>query len=194
MARRTIRAGAMAAVTALALSACGGGSTEESSANAGFVPGTGGIDVAKKGSRQDVPELSGKTVDGKQLDLADYAGKVMVINVWGSWCAPCRAEMPHLVEVANDTADQGVQFIGINSRDPNIAPARKFEKQFDVPYPSLYDPVGKLMLRFPKGSLNPKAIPSTLFVDREGKIAARALKPLGEDELRETLEPLIAEK
>lgn len=194
MARRTIRAGAMAAVTALALSACGGGSTEESSANAGFVPGTGGIDVAKKGSRQDVPELSGKTVDGKQLDLADYAGKVMVINVWGSWCAPCRAEMPHLVEVANDTADQGVQFVGINSRDPNIAPARKFEKQFDVPYPSLYDPVGKLMLRFPKGSLNPKAIPSTLFVDREGKIAARALKPLGEDELRETLEPLIAEK
>ena len=72
--------------------------------------------------------------------------------------------------------------------------APRFEKEFEVPYPSLYDSSGKLLLRFPKGSLNPQAIPSTLFIDRDGKIAARALKALTEDELRKTLEPLVAEK
>ncbi|MEU8348694.1 MULTISPECIES: TlpA disulfide reductase family protein [Streptomyces] len=195
MSRRRTALAAGAAAAALVLSGCGdGGAADGASANTGFVPGTGGIDVAKKGSRTAAPELAGETVDGKHADLADLRGKVVVINVWGSWCAPCRAEMPHLVKVANDTEDEGVSFLGINARDPNIAPAKQFEKEFEVPYPSLYDPVGKLMLRFPKGSLNPKAIPSTVIVDRDGKIAARALKPLGEDELRETLEPLIAEK
>ncbi len=63
-----------------------------------------------------------------------------------------------------------------------------------MPYPSLFDPTGKLMLRFPKGSLNPQAIPSTIAVDRQGKIAARSIGPLSEDELRKMLQPLIDEK
>ncbi|MEU4685326.1 TlpA family protein disulfide reductase [Streptomyces xinghaiensis] len=192
--RRTAALAAAAAAGMLLLTACGGGETSGGSGNTGFVAGDGGIDHAAQGDRQKAPDLSGETVDGGRAALADYSGDVVVVNVWGSWCAPCRAEMPHLVKVANDTKDEGVRFLGINTRDPNITPARKFEEEFEVPYPSLYDPVGKLMLRFPKGSLNPKAIPSTLVIDREGKIAARALKPLGEDELREMIEPLIAEK
>jgi thiol-disulfide isomerase/thioredoxin len=158
------------------------------------VPGTGGIDTVRKGDREPLPAISGKTIEGRDLDLADYRGKVLVINVWGSWCPPCRAEMPHFVKVAKDTEKYGVEFVGINTRDSNKPPAVKFQKEFEVPYPSLYDPMGKLMLRFPPGSLNPKAIPSTVIVDREGRIAARALKPLGEDELRRTLQPLAAEK
>lgn len=187
-------------LAALVLAACGTGEDTGGSAGSSggsgtrFVPGTGGIDTVPKGKRKPVPELSGATVDGKQVDLADFKGKVVVINVWGSWCAPCRAEMPHLVKVAKETEADGVQFLGINSRDPNKVPAQKFEKEYEVPYPSLYDPSGRLMLRFPKGSLNPRAIPSTVFVDRDGRIAARALKPLGEEELRKTLDPLIAEK
>ncbi|MEU0108443.1 TlpA disulfide reductase family protein [Streptomyces sp. NPDC006251] len=192
--RRTalLAAGIMAA--ALTLTACGGGGVAGGSPGTKFVTGAGGIDTVKKADRQPLPAISGTTLDGNDLDLADYKGKVLVINIWGSWCAPCRAEMPHLVKVAGDTKDDGVQFVGINTRDPNKAPALKFQKEFSVPFPSLYDPAGKLMLRFPAGSLNPKAIPSTIFVDRDGKIAARALKALGEDELRKTLAPLIAEK
>ena len=184
----------------LVLSACGAGDgTDASGGSSGgsgtrFVPGTGCIDKVAEADRKPLPDLSGPTVDGKEIDLADYKGKVVVINVWGSWCTPCRAEMPHLVKIANETEADGVRFVGINSRDPNKAPAVKFEKEFGVPYPSLYDPTGRLMLRFPKGSLNPRAIPSTVFVDRDGRIAARALKPLGEEELRKTLDPLIAEK
>ncbi|MET8678143.1 TlpA disulfide reductase family protein [Streptomyces sp. NPDC004647] len=183
-----------AAAAGLALAACGAGGTSGGSADTKFVPGTGGIDTVKKADRRPLPGVSGTTLDGKELDLADYRGKVLVINVWGSWCSPCRLEMPHLVKVAKATKAEGVEFVGINTRDPNKPPAEKFEKEFDVPYPSLFDPMGKLMLRFPAGSLNPKAIPSTLIVDRDGKIAARALTPLGEEDLRKTLDPLIAEK
>jgi thiol-disulfide isomerase/thioredoxin len=192
--RRTVALTAAAAAAALALSACGSGGTSAGSGDPEFVPGTGGIDTVRKADRRPAPELSGETLDGKQVDLADYRGKVVVMNVWGSWCAPCRAEMPHLVKVAGDTEADGVAFLGINTRDPNRVPAVKFQKEFKVPYPSLYDPMGKLMLRFPKGSLNPKAIPSTIIIDRDGRIAARALKALSEQELRTTLDPLVTEK
>ncbi|MBZ6477388.1 TlpA family protein disulfide reductase [Streptomyces griseocarneus] len=194
--RTTLPAAAVAVMAALTLSACGSGKTSGSGGQTQFVQGTGGVSVVKeRGDRQDAPDLSGKTLEGKQLDVADaYKGKIVVLNVWGSWCSPCRAEAPNLVKVANDYKDKGVQFVGLDTRDPDPAPGLKFEKEFEVPYPSLYDSSGKLLLRFPKGSLNPQAIPSTVFIDRDGKIAARALKALTEEELRKTLDPLVAEK
>ena len=114
--------------------------------------------------------------------------------MWGSWCAPCRAEAPNLVKVSEDLADQGVQFVGINTRDTSTRPAVAFEEQYKVDYPSLYDPTGKLLLRFEKGSLNPQLIPSTLVVDRDGKLAARTQQALSEEKLRKMLKPILAEK
>jgi thiol-disulfide isomerase/thioredoxin len=183
-----------AAVAALVLSACGSGGTSGGSGNSNFVSGKDGISTVAKGSRDTAPDLSGPTVDGRQLDVADYKGKVVVLNVWGSWCPPCRAEAPNFVKVAKETAGQGVQFVGINTRDADTAPAKAFEKEKGVTYPSLYDPTGKLMLRFKKGTLNPQTIPSTLIIDRDGKIAARTLQALSEDKLREMLDPVLAEK
>ena len=183
-----------AALAALVLSACGSGGTSGGGGNSGFVSGKDGISTVAKGSRDTAPDLSGKTVDGKRIDVADYKGKVVVLNVWGSWCPPCRAETPNLVKVAKDTAAQGVQFVGINTRDPSTSPAKAFEEQQGVPYPSLYDPTGKLMLRFKKGTLNPQTIPSTIVIDRDGKIAARTLQALSEDKLHEMLDPVLAEK
>lgn len=69
-----------------------------------------------------------------------------------------------------------------------------FEEQYKVDYPSLYDPTGKLLLRFEKGSLNPQLIPSTLVVDRDGKLAARTQQALSEEKLRKMLKPILAEK
>ncbi|MGV9250453.1 TlpA family protein disulfide reductase [Streptomyces sp. NPDC003697] len=182
------------AVAALALSACGSGGTSGGSGNTHFITGTDGVATVKKGERKPAPDLSGRTVDGKQLDLADYRGKVVVLNIWGSWCSPCRAEAPNLVTVAKDTSARGVQFVGINTRDTSTQPAAAFEKRYAVPYPSLYDPTGKLMLRFGKGTLNPQAIPTTLVIDRDGNVAARALQALSEDKLRRMLDPVVAEK
>ncbi|WAZ23328.1 TlpA family protein disulfide reductase [Streptomyces cinnabarinus] len=183
-----------AVVTALLLSACTSGGKSGGAGDTGFVMGEDGIATVKSGQRDSAPELSGATVDGKQLDVSAYDGKVVVLNVWGSWCAPCRAEAPGFEKVSQDLKAQGVQFVGINTRDTSTKNALAFEEEQGVTYPSLYDPTGKLMLRFEKGTLNPQAIPSTLVLDREGKIAARSLAPLSEEKLRKMIAPVLAEK
>lgn len=147
-----------------------------------------------KGERADAPKLDGKSLDGKQLDLADYKGKIVVLNAWGSWCAPCRLEAKYFTKVAKATKEQGVQFVGVNTRDPEPAQAVSFEKDFGVTYPSFYDPTGKLLLRFPKGTFKLQSIPSTVIIDRDGKLAARYVGPLDDTQLRKMLDPLIAEK
>ncbi|WP_419997061.1 TlpA family protein disulfide reductase [Streptomyces boninensis] len=195
---RARKGAALAAATAagaLLLAGCGSGDNKASGGNnTQFVAGTGKISTVKAADRIAAPDISGKTTHDKQLKLSDYKGKVVVVNVWGSWCAPCRAEAPNLKKVSDDTKDKGVQFVGINTRDLEVNQAKAFDRNFGITYPSLYDPAGKLILKFPKGTLSPQAIPSTLILDRDGKIAARALKPLTEKELRKALDPVIAEK
>lgn len=188
-------AGALAAALSLALlTGCGSGGTSGGSGQTGFVTDSGGIATVKAGDRTAGPELAGQTLEGAKLDVASYRGKVVVLNIWGSWCPPCRQEAPNFAKVARDTAAKGVQFVGINTRDPSTRSARAFEETFKVPYASLYDPAGKLMLRFPKGTLNPQAIPSTVVLDRRGRVAARSLRALSERDLRQMVDPLIAEK
>lgn len=182
------------AASVLALSGCGKGDVGSSSGDTKFVQGTGQITKAAEGDRQAAPDISGKGVDGGKLKLSDYKGKVVVLNVWGSWCAPCRAEAPNLAKVSKETDDKDVQFLGINTRDLDKANAKAFERNYGVEYPSFYDPSGKLILKFPGNSLSPQAIPSTLILDRDGKIAVRALKELSEKDLRSALDPVVAEK
>lgn len=184
---------ALTAAVALAVSGCGGGGEQGGGGNTQFVAGTGEITKVPRGKRSPVPDISGDTVDGERLSLSDHRGKVVVLNVWGSWCAPCRAEAPNLAAVAKDMADEDVQFIGLNTRDLDRANAKAFDRRYGIDYPSLYDPSGKLILRFPKNSLSPQAIPSTLVIDRQGRIAVRALKALSVKELRAMIRPVLAE-
>ncbi|MFK0292088.1 TlpA family protein disulfide reductase [Streptomyces sp. NPDC090442] len=191
--RRLALYAAGAAAASLTLGACGDGASG-GSAQTRFVQGKNGVDTVQPDERQPAPDLSGETTTGKKLNVADYKGKVVIVNVWGSWCGPCIAEAANFAKVANETKAKGVQFVGINTRDVEKAQATQFEEEHKMPYPSLFDPQGKLMLRFPKGSLNPQAIPSTIAIDRQGRIAARSIGPLAEDDLRKMVDPLIAEK
>ncbi|MFD8554200.1 TlpA family protein disulfide reductase [Streptomyces fradiae] len=189
-----LTAGALAA--ALALTACSGSpkGTSGGGGNTNFVTDVDGIATLPKGERPAPNKLAGETLDGGRLDVADLKGKVVVLNLWGEWCNPCRAEAPHFTKAANELKPKGVEFVGINTRS-NKLKSLEFEKDFEVPYPSLFDPYGKLVLNgFPKGAVQPQAIPSTLVLDRDGKIAARALKALSEDELRSMITPVLAEK
>ncbi|MGW7256963.1 TlpA family protein disulfide reductase [Streptomyces sp. NPDC054834] len=185
---------ATAAAAALTLSACSSGGMSGGGGDTNFVTGKNGIATAAKGHRDPAPDLSGKTIDGKTLDVADYKGKVVVVNIWGSWCGPCRAEGKYFAKVSKEYEGKGVQFVGINTRDTSTTPAVAFEKHQGITYPSLYDPTGKLMLRFKKGTLNPQLVPTTLILDRDGKIAARALEALSEESLLKMLKPVLAEK
>ncbi|MEV5161012.1 redoxin domain-containing protein [Streptomyces sp. NPDC053728] len=193
--RRFTLLAATAVAGALTLSACSGDGTKAGGGgNTNFVTGSGGISTVARGERVEAPKLDGATLDGRNLDVADYKGKIVVLNFWGSWCGPCRAEAKHFEKVAQETKGDGVQFVGVNTRDSQKSLAVSFEEDFGITYPSLYDPTGKLLLRFPKGTLNPQAIPSTVVIDRDGKLAARSLAALDADKLREMIDPLVAEK
>ncbi|WP_446721047.1 TlpA family protein disulfide reductase [Luteococcus sp. H138] len=168
--RRTVLNAALAGGLALPLAGC----SDSSGVNAedGFAIGDGNYAVIAPADRKPAPEISGTTLDGKQLNLADHKGKVVVVNVWGSWCPPCRHEAPALVEAAKKTKDTA-QFIGLNTRDTNTAQGQAFVRTFGITYPNFYDPDGSLLLAFKV--LPAKAIPSTLVIDKEGRIAARIL-------------------
>lgn len=124
--------------------------------------------------RPSVPDISGVTLDGRRMALSDLHGDVVVLNAWASWCYPCRAEMPDLATVARSTAHRGVVFVGLNEQDDGSA-AQAFVSAQRVPFASLVDSDGHLL-----GGLkvvSPEAIPSTLVLDRSGRVVARIIGP-----------------
>lgn len=186
---------ALAAASALALAGCSStGSSSSDSSNTSFVKGDGEVTTVAAGHRGAAISLSGKDLNGQSLGLSSFRGKVVVINVWGSWCAPCRAEAPQFESVYKAEQGKGVAFLGIDTRDLQIPEAQAFVTQQGLTYPNLYDPDGSLLLHFPAGSLDPQAIPSTLILDRQGRIAVRALEPLEGSQLTQLLAPVLAEK
>lgn len=136
--------------------------------------------------------LSGKTIDGDRMDLADLRGKVVVLNVWGSWCAPCRAEAPALKKASEETYELGVRFVGVDTRD-NDGAAKAFERSYGITYPSFRDPDGKLPLGF-NGRIPLSAVPSSVFIDRDGRIAARIIGATTYTTLSELVTHLAEEK
>lgn len=137
----------------------------------GYIDGEGVITRLPVGERVKPGEVSGTTLDGDEVKLSSYAGKVIVINVWGSWCPPCRAEADELAAAANEVMPKGVVFLGINTRDNSADNARAFERSQKVPYPSIYDPGGENLLAFHR-TLSPNSIPSTVIIDKQGRVAA----------------------
>ncbi|GAA1609747.1 TlpA disulfide reductase family protein [Nonomuraea maheshkhaliensis] len=138
-----------------------------------FVPGDGKMQVFETSERKAAPAIEGPTLDGATASLAAHKGKVVVLNFWASWCGPCRAEAPVLKEVAAKTKAGGVEFLGVDFKDRQ-ADAKAFERTEQTGYPHIFDQPGKVALAF-QGTVPPAAIPSTLIIDKQGRIAARAL-------------------
>ncbi len=120
---------------ALAVSACGdsagAGELKDRGDGQNFVGGDGTVTTVSSSERDEAPALQGTTLAGEPLDLDDYLGQVVVLNVWGSWCTPCRAEAPTLERVYRDLRPQGVEFVGINTRDDEEK-ARAFERTKNI--------------------------------------------------------------
>lgn len=147
----------------MTLTGCGGGgnSTSEDS----FVSGDGATTFIKITDRKIAPAITGMTLSGTNYTYTK--DKVAVLNVWASWCSPCRAEAPTLVALASKYLD--VTFIGILTRD-NPANAEAFERRFKIPYPTIIDDA--ILTGF-KGSVPANAIPTTVILDKQGRVAAR---------------------
>jgi thiol-disulfide isomerase/thioredoxin len=176
-----------AAALLLAVVGAGGCSKVGSTGDKGYIAGEGVITLLPTAQRKAPGPVSGTTLDGQKLSLASYAGKVVVVNVWGAWCPPCRAEADDLAAAARELAAKGVVFVGINTRDASQDNARSFERRYDVPYPSIYDPGGRNLLAF-RRTLTPNAIPSTVVIDAQGRVAASIL---GEVTSKNTLVDLV---
>ncbi|MGO1973010.1 MAG: TlpA family protein disulfide reductase [Propionibacteriaceae bacterium] len=162
------------AVTAAAGTLLTGCSSARGQDQEGFVGGSGAYTWVEPEDRVEAGIAEGPELGGEgTLSTADFDGEVVVVNVWGSWCAPCRKEAPDLVAAAEQT-EEVAQFVGINTQDANPAPAEAFVRAFEVNYPSIHDPNGSALLAF-SGVLPPSAIPSTLVIDTEGRVAARVL-------------------
>ncbi len=141
--------------------------------------------------RGKVSDLTGPDLvaDGKTINLTDFEGEVVVINVWGSWCGPCRGEAAALEEVYADTKDSGVAFLGIDFRDRKDS-ARDFVTDRAVTYPSIYDYDGRTLSKLTTPT---SVVPTTLVLDRQHRAAAVFLKAVTADELQPVVERIAAE-
>ncbi len=166
----------------------------EEASDKGYVAGDGSSISTPPAERTDPVIFEGVTERGQGYGSDKTLGSVTVINFWYAACAPCRAEAPDLVAAFDEFASEGVKFVGVNTRDQS-AQALQFAKQFGIEYPSIMDNEGdRAVQRAFAGQVPLNAVPTTLVLDAEGRVAHRVLGQLaGESQLRTLLDETLAE-
>jgi thiol-disulfide isomerase/thioredoxin len=191
----TVATAALSGVAMLAMTSCSGGpiaANNPLSSGNSFVSGSYNSQYFAPGSRSAAPAITATTLTGRRFSLAAEHGSVVVLNFWGSWCAPCRGEAPRLAALALYFGHDPVRFVGDDVHDYATA-ALAFEHTFSVSYPSLNDPGSQVALAF-HSTLPPTAIPSTLVIDRSGRVAARVIGEVSYNGLRALIAKVVAEK
>ena len=159
----------------LGLSGCSTSASATNNQQTNYVAlnGVGVMNVYAEGHRKLAPTVSGTDLDGQPLALSQYAGKVVVLNFWASWCPPCRSEAAALEQVYTDTRGSGVQFVGVDIRENGVSDGVHFETTHHIDYPSFSDQASRIALDF--RSTGVETPPTTIIIDRQGRIAARGL-------------------
>ena len=182
------RTSALALAAALALAGCTGSGEVSEGARRGGVLSAGGNEVIAPDQRITDIRVTGTTLEGAPVDTAKYAGQVVVLNTWGSWCAPCNAEAPDLQRTWTKVQKQGVQFVGINLNESAVT-GRAFQRKYKITYPSL-DEGEQVLLQLKGKAPTP---PTTLVLDRQGRLAARVLGAVTESTLTAMIDDVLAE-
>lgn len=157
-----------------------------------YIAGDGTVTEFASEQRPTLLPFSGETESGQMLDSEALTGQVVVMNWWYSACAPCRAEAPDLQALYEEFQDQGVQFVGVNVRDTSET-ALAFDRKFDISFPSIMDAqTGNVSLAF-QGVVSPQAVPTTLVIDKQGKVASRILGRIDPSILRTLIETVVVE-
>jgi thiol-disulfide isomerase/thioredoxin len=190
--RRLLEAVAGAAAL-VALAGCSTGHGAVDVDNGGdfrFVAGTPAGTAIAPGDRASAPSFSGTLLDGAPFVSSSLRGSVAVINFWGSWCAPCRVETPEFSQVATAVAGRGVRFLGVDVKEDKQF-AQAFVTGRQISYPSLYDPRGEVALAFRDYPAN--AIPSTIVLDRQGRVAAVYTAAVSSQDLTRVVDSVAGE-
>src|SRR5438270_2928575 len=179
-------------VATLAVAGCSGHGAvkQDVSGTTGYVGGNLALTYASSAHRHAPGSVTGKLLDGSSFDLSAWRGKVVVVNFWGSWCAECRDEAQALQQVYADDKSKGVEFLGVDIRD-DVPSALNYQHRFGVGYPSLNDPDNLVALRF--RGIPPNATPTTLVLDRNGRVAARQSGSVLYGQLRDLVDRVLAE-
>ena len=159
--------------------------------NKNYIAGDGTVTEFALSQRPTFEPWEGITESGAKLSSASLEGYVVVINWWYAACAPCRAEAPDLVALSEEFVGQGVQFVGVNVRD-TAETALAFDRRFGIDFPSVMDSAdGSVSLAF-TGVVSPQAVPTTLVIDKDGRVAARILGRIDPSVLRELIETAVS--
>jgi thiol-disulfide isomerase/thioredoxin len=150
-----------------------------------------GVDTISSQDRAEVPRIAGTTLDGEPFDVADLRGRIVVVNSWASWCGPCREETPAFVELSKGVDPGDVAVVGLNVTDDDAA-ARAFATEFGMPYPSIVDAEGDILATIP--GVPPSSLPSTVILDRDGRIAARVIGATDAMELASLIAAIMDEE
>lgn len=159
--------------------------------NKNYIAGDGSVTEYGPGERSEPLDVEGTLYNGETVSASDWQGQVTVLNFWYAACAPCREEAPDLIALHDDFESQGVQFYGVNIRDGKQN-AEAFERNFGIPYPSIDDTDGGVLLSM-TGYVPPQAVPTTIVVDSEGRVAARILGLADKSTLKALIETALAE-
>ncbi|WP_227878522.1 TlpA family protein disulfide reductase [Arthrobacter dokdonensis] len=197
MSRRSLFA-ATGALLAVGLAACTAKDPLASQAaagdNKGYIAGDGSVTEYALAKRSDPVEFSGKLFDGSTVSAAKLRGKVTVLNFWYAACSPCRLEAPDLQSLHTEFEPQGVDFLGVNIRD-EVATAEAFERTFKLTYPSIMDKDGGVLLSLSQRKfVPPDSVPTTLVLDKQGRVSARILGTADKSTLKALITSALAEK
>lgn len=159
--------------------------------NKNYIAGDGAVEEYAPDKRTEPVQITAETYQGTQVDFADYVGSPVVMNFWYAACAPCRIEAPHLRKLNDDFAGQ-VNFLGVNVRDEKEA-ALAFERSFEIPYESVQDTSGAIQLAMTQ-YVPLQAVPTTLVLDRKGRVRARVIGAVEEGTLRALIQTALDEQ
>lgn len=186
---RRLLAGVFVVLMVAVLSGCASIGADGSGTNSGYKSGDGSFTTWAAAERGDGVVIVGETFAGETIDLADWRGNVVVMNFWYAACPPCRAEAADLGAIARDYPE--IHMLGVNPRD-DAGTAQAFERTFEVPYPSLWDRDAAAVAAM-QGLVPLQAMPTTVVLDREGRVAARILGQVDPVILRGLIDDVVAE-
>ena len=191
---RLLRLTITVVLVAVGLSACSGGK-DAVDQNAGgqyrFVSAQQRGTTIKPADRKATGPVTGTLLDGGEFRLADLKGKVVVINFFASWCAPCQTETPNFAVLYREVKAQGIEFVGVDAKDTSKSAASAFVRDRGVTYPVVYDEKAKTAVEL--GNVPSAALPFTVVVDKQQRVSAVYATAVQPADLRPVLNSLAAE-